>query len=388
VLTLVEWYLPGERAGGPVRTIDALVHRLQGRVHFAVVTRDRDLGERRPYPSVPSGVWVAGSPERRRYLRRRDEQPLALLRLLRRTPHDVLYLNTLFSVPFALYPLLFRRLGLLAPRRVVLAPRGQLDPGALGIRRGRKQAYLTAIRALGLLRDIEWHASSADEAADIRGLVPRAVIHVAPNLRRPGRVAPGRPSPAGGLRIIFLSRISEKKNLDGALRMLAACTSPIEFDIYGPRENAGYWRACSRLIDALPANVTCRYHGTVSHEDVSAVFADHDLLLLPTHGENFGHVVGEALEAGCLALVSDRTPWRGLTAHSAGWDLPLDDPPAFSAAIEHYAKLDEEQRFLRRGRAREFAARRDGDERHVAANLRLLSAPHSVDDEEEAPAAQ
>ncbi|MEA2187034.1 MAG: hypothetical protein QOK16_2045 [Solirubrobacteraceae bacterium] len=374
VLTLVEWYLPGERAGGPVRTLNALVQRLDGRVHFDIVTRDRDHGDRLPYAGVETAVWLEldGHPERRRYLRPRDERPLALLRLLRHTPHDVLYLNTLYSGAFALYPLVFRRLGLLRRSRIVLAPRGQLDPGALAIARVKKRAYLSAVRGLGLLRDLEWHASSTDEEAHIRRLVPNAAIHLAPNLRLASTIAVSAPSPVGSVRVVFLSRISQKKNLDGALRMLGRCTSPIEFDIYGQQEDARYWRTCRRIIASLPKNVTCRYRGVVRHEDVSTVLADYDVLLLPTRGENFGHVIGEALEAGCLALVSDRTPWRGLAAQSAGWDLPLDDPSAFTAAIEQYAQLDEPQRIMRRTRAREFAARRDGDETHVAANLLLL----------------
>jgi glycosyltransferase involved in cell wall biosynthesis len=372
VLTLMEWSLPGEKSGGPLRTVDALVHRFSGRVHFDVVSRDHDLGDRVPYPDLPAGVWLDGRPGRRRYLSRRDERPLAMLRLLRRTSHDTLYLHTLFSGPFALYPLIFRRLGLLRCR-VVVAPQGQLHEGALAFHSVKKRAYLTALRALSLLGGIEWHASSEHEEADIRRLVPDAMIHVAPNLRRPALVPVGTPSPAGTVRAVFLSRIDNKKNLDGALRILARCTSPIVFDIYGPRGDDEYWNTCRRLISSLPDNVTCAYRGVVGHDDVSSVFNEYDLLLLPTHGENFGHVIGEALEAGCLALVSDRTPWLGLTEAEAGWDLPLDDPQAFAEAIEKYARLDEAQRILHRTRARDFAARHDGDQGHVAANLRLLS---------------
>ena len=372
VLALVDWYLPGEKAGGPVRSIDALVHRLAGQAHFDVVARDRDLGDRRPYPDVTSGVWVCGDLERRRYLRPRDARPLAMLRLLRRTPHDVLYLNTLYSAPFALYPLILRRLRLLRRKRVLLAPRGQLDPGALTISATKKRAYLRILSALGLFGNVEWHASSAGEAAHIRGLVPGAAIHVAPNLRCPTDVPERAPSPSGGVRLVFLSRISPKKNLDAALQILADCAAPISFDIYGELEDLPYWRRCRDMIDALPANVTCRYHGAVPHADVGAVLASYDVLLLPTRAENFGHVIAEALEAGCLPLVSDRTPWRGLTSHNAGWDLPLDDLPAFSAAIERYAALDQDQRVLRRARARELASLRDDDAGNVAANLRLF----------------
>jgi len=373
VLTLVEWYLPGEKAGGPVWTIDALAHRLAGRVHFDIVTHDRDLGDDSPYRDLPTGVWLDVAPERRLYLGRRDLRPLALLRLLRTTPHDVLYVNTLFSGPFALYPLIFRRAGLLRRNRLVLAPRGQLHPGALAIHPGRKRAYLAALGGLGLLRGVEWHASFDEEQGQIRRLDQRATVRVAPDLRRPVTRPAGSPSPTGSVRAVFLSRVSEKKNLDGALRMLGACTARVDLDIYGPQEDPSYWSACRALIAALPANVSCRYRGVVRHEDVATVFAEHDLLLFPTRGENFGHVVGEALEAGCLALVSDQTPWRGLAAEGAGWDLPLGDPAAFTAAIEEYARLPQPERARRRARAQAFAALRDGDERRVDASLRVLA---------------
>lgn len=372
VLTLVEWYLPGEKAGGPLRSIDALVHRLHDRVQFDIVTRNRDWGEHDPYTGVPTGRWLDGHPGHCRYLRPRDERPLAILVLLRRTPHDVLYINTLYSAAFALYPLIFRRLGLLRPCRVVLAPRGQLQPGALAIKRAKKRWYLAALRACGLVRGIEWHASSQDEEADIRRFAPSATIHVALDLRRAKAVPDGVPSPTGSARVIFLSRISQKKNLDGALRLLAGCTTPIEFDIYGQLEDADYWRRCRQIIAALPSNITCHYRGPVRHQDVPRVFAEHDLLLLPTHGENFGHVIGEALEAGCLALISDRTPWRGLCDHGAGWDLPLEDPAAFTAAIEEYARLGNAHRTQLRTRARELARRSDTDEQHIEANVRMM----------------
>ena len=47
-------------------------------------------------------------------------------------------------------------------------------------------------------------------------------------------------------------------------------------------------------------------------------------MILPTLGENFGHVIVEAWTAGCPVLVSDRTPWRQLASHGVGWDVALD----------------------------------------------------------------
>jgi glycosyltransferase involved in cell wall biosynthesis len=74
------------------------------------------------------------------------------------------------------------------------------------------------------------------------------------------------------------------------------------------------------------------------------------MLFLPTTGENFGHAIFEALSCAVPVLISDTTPWRGLAAIRAGWDLPLQDPTAFAAVIDAYLAMSEAERWqLQRG---------------------------------------
>ncbi len=134
------------------------------------------------------------------------------------------------------------------------------------------------------------------------------------------------------------------KNLETALAILSRLSGlAIEFNIYGTLEDTDYWRRCEAAIAALPPNIRVAYRGPVQPEDVETVLSGYDAFLLPTLGENYGHVIREALSAGLPVLISDRTPWRGLEARGAGADLPLDDLDAFARRIRDWAALSPER---------------------------------------------
>ncbi len=65
--------------------------------------------------------------------------------------------------------------------------------------------------------------------------------------------------------------------------------------------------------------------------------------MLPTLGENFGHAIFESFAAGRPVLISDKTPWRGLAAKKAGWDIALEDEKAFIAAVQQAAGMGQEE---------------------------------------------
>jgi glycosyltransferase involved in cell wall biosynthesis len=342
VLAFVDYYLPGYRAGGPIPAIRNLVAALAGQVVFRIVTRDRDLGDTRPYASAASG-WQPVGGANVCYL---PPSPWARVRALRevmRTPHDVLFLNSLFSIPFTGVALCLRALRLVSSRAVLLAPRGECAPGALGLHPRRKRWYLRLTRLLGMYRGVTWQASGPHEAADIARLFgPHARIVLAPDLPtlavRPA--APASPKRAGLARLAFLGRISRMKNLEVVVDVLQRVRSAVQCDVYGPVEDAGYWQEIVDLAAALPPFVRFVHHGPLAPDDVGAMFAAHDALFLPTRGENFGYVILEALAAGCPAIISDRTRWQALEAEHAGWVYPLEARDAFAACIDALAARD------------------------------------------------
>jgi glycosyltransferase involved in cell wall biosynthesis len=343
VLVSCDHYLPGSQGGGPIRSIAALRDALAEDVDFHVVTRDRDLGARRAYPDVVVGRWTEhagtavlycppGMPSLKRWeMTIRDVRP------------DVVYLNSMFSPRYSLAPLLARRLGYVGGPRFLLAPRGELHPGALAIRRAKKTAFLRLAMGTRLLRGVAWHATTSEEAEQIRRWFgARATIIVAPVLstRAPVTTTRRPPKRSGHLEVVFLSRICPKKNLLGAIEMLRDVPGTVRFNLFGPKEDRDYWAKCSAAISRLPANVTVSDHGPVGADHVPDAFARNHVLLFPTHGENFGHVIAEALVAGVPVLVSDKTPWRDLAKHRAGWDIPLDRSDLFRERLAALIAMD------------------------------------------------
>ena len=130
------------------------------------------------------------------------------------------------------------------------------------------------------------------------------------------------------------------KNLDAALLMLSKLKGNVTFNIYGPVEDKGYWDICQQIASALPSNIHVSYKGSVDHNEVSNIMHKHDIFFLPTHGENFGHVILEALLASCPILISDQTPWRDLESKGIGWDLPLDYPLKFTDVLQKCVNMD------------------------------------------------
>ena len=180
--------------------------------------------------------------------------------------------------------------------------------------------------------------------------------------------------------MIFLSRLDRKKNLDGALTILKDVKGDLQLNIYGPVEDRSYWAQCQELIKALPANVRVQYQGSVKPEEVAGVMMEHDLFFMPTRGENFGHVIMEALMAGCPVLISDQTPWRTLEEKGVGWDLPLSEPTRFRSIIEDCIRMDEEEFSQWSKAASAYALSIARDQNVIQQNRRLFQSVMSGSD--------
>lgn len=345
ILCFTSWFLPGVKSGGPLRSLTNMFDWLGEEFEFFVITRDRDLGDSEPYSGRRVGRWYPMQGGQVQYVSGIDQVPKVIRAVIKQCDPQLLYLNSALDPMLAICPLVLRRLGYLGEcPPVVVAPRGEFSPGALAIKRVKKATYLQSARLLGIYGDVTWHATSPNETVDIRRWWgEKAKILLAANM--PPRDTLSVPvmrssKQAGRLRLVFLSRISRKKNLLGALQVLKNVSGNVIFDIYGSLEDASYFAECEKVMAELPANISATYKGAVAPEAVIPTLSSYDAFFLPTFGENFGHAILEALLAGCPVILSDQTPWRNLPGRQAGFDCALDAPQELRDAVETFISMN------------------------------------------------
>lgn len=375
-LVFLAYYSPGYKSGGPLKTIKNMVDHFDGDLEFWIVTRDHDLGDTEVYSSVQPNKWMELDSCKVLYLSSKHFNVKSFAKVINDANFDVLYLNSFFDVNFSIKPLIARRLGLIKPCPLVLAPRGEFSKGALALKPFKKKLYIKLANWFGLYTNITWQTSSELEKIDILNAlnVDPASIFIAKDLpEKKSRLSNEQNNQVlSDIRLVFLSRISPKKNLDFALRVLSNVKNSLIFDIYGPIEDDDYWQSCLKWIDALPKHIKVNYCGAVNPAQVNQIFSRYDLFFFPTRGENYGHVIAESLTVGTPVLISDQTPWLNLSDDNLGWDLPLESELLFVEKIEQVASTSVEERSLWRKQVMERASSRVNSDADVADNKALF----------------
>lgn len=352
VLMTCRSFEPGYRAGGPIRTLARIVDTVSPQIELTVLTSDRDLGATEAYPGL-SGAWKRRGHAAVHYLNIRSVRQWAMVvRRIRKRQLDVLYCNSLWDSVFTVIPVLAARLGLISVKTILMAPRGELSPGALAIKPRKKRAFLSLWRRVLNHRAIIWHASTQMEADDIRRLWPQANMEVVEDQTDlPAEPIAATAKSVGVVRLVFISRISQMKNLDLVLRALRQISTPMNLDIYGPLEDASYWESCQEMMSKLPDHLKVRYRGVLQPDRVRYTFAEYDSFVFPTRGENFGHVIAESLSASCPIICSDQTPWTSVLLSGGGEVLAEITESALAERLRHLAERSPAQQLAAHQRA-------------------------------------
>ncbi|MBL7703046.1 MAG: glycosyltransferase [Ferruginibacter sp.] len=343
LLFVYDYFYPAYKAGGPIQSLTNLVKSLEDKHEICVFTGSNDHNSSEKLPGIDTGKWTSvtlpGSdkPLQVWYAKPQTINRSIFGKMIKEVRPDVVYLNGIFSYRFFIIPLLCVNP---AQQKIVIAPRGMLQSGALAGKALKKKAYLGMLKMLGMVRSVNWHATTEDEKEDIIKIFgKKAKVIVASNIpRQPVNEMRFTEKKEGRLRLVYLSLIAEKKNLLQLIELVNNAAAGITLDIYGPVKDESYWKKCLQAIGN--DNTKIIYKADRSPELVQQTFEQYDASVLLTNGENFGHALFESLSAGRPIITSFFTPWNGLEEKKAGWNFDIGDAVSCRDKLGMIAGMD------------------------------------------------
>lgn len=347
VLFVIDWYLPGYKAGGPIRSMANICEHLGEKLDIYIITRNTDYMDNIPYDKVLTNQWnTLSSNEQVFYTQDTLISKQFYAHIMKSMNFDAIYIHGIFSWKFSILPLIAANS--IGHRRIILAPRGMLAPSALSIKKLRKSVFLFLARMCGLFRKVSFHATNAQEKKEIaKTISAKTETLVIDNLpRKIKKNFVVLKKERGELRLFSLSRIAREKNVLFAIQTLSGIgRSDLRtvYDIYGQIYDKQYWSECLELIGNLPPNIQVNYKGTVNPEKLDEVISSHHSLFMPTLGENYGHAILETMSSGRPVIISNKTQWRELSSSKAGWDIVLEQHDLFVEALTNLAEMGQEE---------------------------------------------
>lgn len=209
---------------------------------------------------------------------------------------------------------------------LVLSPRGMMSHWAWHHHAWRKRCSRLLIHPGAFTGAAGWHVTSEPEQAEVRSLGFSQPICIAPNgVEAPSEAALAQaeqfwrqrcPEAINRPTALFYGRFHQKKRV---LELI---------DVWLDRAPPEWLLLLVGLPEQYTPEILERYvvnrsaSGRVRAFNGTGLpppYAIASLFLLPSHNENFGMTVAEAMAHGVPALVTDTTPWQELNRRQCGW---------------------------------------------------------------------
>ena len=251
---------------------------------------------------------------------------------------DLIHVHALFSYPSTVAMMHARR----ARIPYLLRTIGQLSPWSLAQSKLRKQLMLKLVERRNLDSASLLHFTTTRERDEcfiaFGQSFPSLVL---PLGVRQSSLLPETKSKTEGLRLLFLSRIHPKKQLEVLLKALALFQSDYpqgiwQLEIAGSGEPA-YVATLQKLAGQLNLSHRCRWLGHVQGDAKTSLLQQADWFLLPSAAENFGIAVVEAMAAGTPVIISPQVAVADLIVGAgAGLVCPSDPASLSKILLRHY----------------------------------------------------
>ena len=340
ILILYDYFDPAYKAGGPIRSLVNLVAVLEKEHEIFILATDQDHDG--TALQVKKDTWTAyGNRSKVKYLSSENRSYKRIKKEVEGLAPDIVYINGIFSLTFVIYPLWALRNS--KSTKVVIAPRGMLQSGALKLKSFKKKVYLFFLkRLISHHHNLHWHATDVQESEDIKKIFFKAGVVIAGNIP----VFDINASLEGSKQVngfVSISLIAKKKNHLAFIKALKSLElkQRLVYHIYGPKSDVTYFASIENEIAGAKDNLLIEYKGVVHPSNVSGTLKKYKFYVLTSYGENFGHAIFEAFNNGVPVIISNQTPWKGLRARKAGWDVDLSDPDSLRNAIREAVNMDD-----------------------------------------------
>src|ERR1019366_7937906 len=332
VLFVTPSFFPAVTYGGPTESTYRLAREIATKATVEVLTTHANGPQR-----LSVGRCVKWSEQLTVHYCRRVAGQSVSISLLWHLPQlvlaaDVVHLTAVYSFP-TLPTLVFAALFC---KPMVWSPRGGFLRWS-GTRKPTTKRIWDVICALVAPGNVVFHVTSHAEEDSVKRRFGGCRIIVLPNgVEVPSAEVRGI-NRSSHFRVLFLGRLDPIKGIDALIRGcgLARPQEPftaVRLTIAG-EGSAAYTKELERIATATGVQAQVAFVGRADTARKRELFAETDVFVLPSHSENFGMVVAEALAHGVPVIASTGTPWSEVQAKHCGMCVD-NSPAALAAALE------------------------------------------------------
>jgi glycosyltransferase involved in cell wall biosynthesis len=164
------------------------------------------------------------------------------------------------------------------------------------------------------------HVTSENEAEESRQRINGVPIEI---IKNGVDIPPHNPErnwmQDGKLRLLFIGRLHPKKGVENLLRAVSVMKNNDNVLTICGTGDDDYTLFLKDMANELGIADNVHFAGHVEGNAKSKIFWNSDVCIVPSHTENFGMVVAEALAHGVPVITSRGTPWQVLESRGCGW---------------------------------------------------------------------
>ena len=244
--------------------------------------------------------------------------------------YDVIHIHAWWN----LVSLFSALVGLLKGVPVVVSPRGTLSPYSFQNKNIGPKWLIHHLFGKFLLNRSIIHVTSERELEAVNRLIKPKKIFIIPNfIKLPAKNLNVRREGSQTFRLLFFSRIEEKKGLNLLIEALSLLDAPYHLTIAGDG-NAGYIEQLKSLATESGVSGHITWAGFKQQDKFDVLFSQ-DLFVLPSHDENFGNAVIESLSVGTPVLISRQVGLAGYVEGNGLGFVCQTTPESIAGAINN-----------------------------------------------------